>query len=398
LTPSLPLSLLLLLAVLLGGCATVGPPPEPGPAERVAWHTLPGWTQGRQAEVWPALEATCERLGDTPPWRALCTEVALFPDPSHAQARAFLRGRFVPYRMRNGEGGDRGLITGYYEPLLEGSRQPSERYRYPLYAPPPDLMRIRLGERFPDLAGERVRGRLTPERRVVPYYTRAEIESEDEPLVGNEILWVDDPVDRFFLHIQGSGQVRLAEGGRVKVGYADQNGHRYVSIGKVLIERGELTREEVSLPALRRWLQNHPRQRRSLFNENPSYVFFRIRQDGHDGPLGSLGAPLTPRRSLAVDPRHIPLGVPVWLSTHLPPSQPPGKGRAYRRLVMAQDTGGAIRGAVRADLFTGQGEAGEWLAGRMKSRGRLFMLRPAWRYPAQEPHVAAQDKDAAESG
>jgi len=379
----------LFLAAFLGGCASVGPPPEPGPGEQVAWQALPGWAQGHQADSWPALLTTCARLGDEPPWAALCNEAELFPDPTDAQARQFLRGRFVPVRVHDGDGDNRGLITGYYEPLLEGSRQPTERYRYPLYAPPPDMLHIRLGKRFPRLAGERVRGRLTPERRVVPYYTRAEIEGPADPLAGNELLWVDDPVDRFFLHIQGSGRVRLADGEVVKVGYADQNGHPYVSIGKVLIERGELTREAVSLPTIRQWLANHPDQRRSLFNENPSYVFFRIRETGAENPVGSLGVPLTPRRSVAVDPEHIPLGLPVWLSTRLPAPDHRDSGRPFRRLVLAQDTGGAIRGAVRADLFAGQGESGEWLAGRMKSRGRLYLLRPAWRYPAPEPNLRA---------
>ena len=383
-----------LLALFLGGCASIGPAPEPGRGEAVEWRALPGWEGGRQAEAWPALLATCERLGDRPPWKPLCADATPLPDAEDATVRTFLRGRFVPHRMRNGDGGDRGLITGYYEPLLEGSRQPTEHYRYPLYTPPPDLLRIRLGPRFPGLARERVRGRLTEERRVVPYYTRAEIEGEEAPLAGHELLWVDDPVDRFFLHIQGSGRVRLAEGGVVKVGYADQNGHRYVSIGKVLIERGELTREEVSLPTLRRWLENHPGKWRSLVNENPSYVFFRTREGADRGPRGSLGVPLTARRSVAVDPEHIPLGLPLWLTTRLPAPEHREEGRPYRRLVMAQDTGGAIRGPVRADLFTGQGQPGEWLAGRMKNRGRLFLLRPAWRYGPAETRVAGGEPPA----
>jgi membrane-bound lytic murein transglycosylase A len=215
---------------------------------------------------------------------------------------------------------------------------------------------------------------------VVPYYTRAEIEGPQRPLAGNELVWVDDAVDRFFLHVQGSGRVRLPDGEILALDYADQNGHRYVAIGKVLVERGVMPLEEVSLPSLRAWLAAHPDKRRGLFNANPSYVFFRLRDARRPEPIGTLGVPLTPRRSLAVDPDHIPLGLPVWLATRLPAGDHGGGEPPFRRLVFAQDTGGAINGAVRADLFTGQGLPAEWLAGRMKQDGRLFMLEPAWRY------------------
>jgi membrane-bound lytic murein transglycosylase A len=368
--------------LLLAGCAGLRPAGEPGPGEPVDWTQVPGWHQGQQADAWPALLSTCRELGQREPWRALCNEAELYPDPGHAAVREFIRCRFVPRPVRDNRGGHRGLITGYYEPLLHGSRVRTDRYRFPLYAPPPDLVDIELGERFPALAGERVRGRFTPQGRVVPYYTRAEIESDSEPLAGNELVWVDDPVDRFFLHIQGSGRVRLPDGEMLSLDYADQNGHRYVSIGRVLVERGAMTREEVSLPSLRQWLADHPDRRQALFNANPSYVFFRLRDARRLAPIGTLGVPLTPRRSLAVDPDHIPLGSPVWLATRLPAPDHRERGSAFRRLVFAQDTGGAINGAVRADLFTGQGQPAEWLAGRMKQEGRLYMLEPAWRYEA----------------
>ena len=348
--------------------------------ERVAWEDMPAWESGEQGGAWPALLRNCRALGDEAPWRAICNEAELYPTPTAEQVRRFIRGRFTPYRMRNGAPSHEGLITGYYEPLLHGSRERTPRYRYPLYEPPPDLVPVRLGPRFPKLSGERVRGRLTEDKRVVPYYTRAEIEGPQEPLAGHELLWVDDPVDRFLLHIQGSGRIRLPDGEVLSVGYADQNGHRYVSIGRVLAEQGEMAREEVSLPRLRDWLSEHPHRRRELFNENPSYVFFRIRRSGSPFPEGTLGVPLTPRRSLAVDPRHIPLGYPVWLDTVLPSPGRDGESPVFRRLVLAQDTGGAIRGPVRGDLFTGQGWPAEWLAGRMKQPGRLFVLMPAWRY------------------
>lgn len=367
--------------LLLGGCAGLGPSPEPGPGETMAWAEVPGWQQGDQAGAWPALLRTCRTLDHQEPWRSICPEVELFPaHPTDAEVRAFLEGRFVPRPLQDGQGSTQGLITGYYEPLLQGSRQRTGRFRFPIYAPPPDLVSIHLGQRFSALDGERVRGRYTHQGRVVPYYTRAEIEGPETPLAGNELVWVEDSVNRFFLHIQGSGRIQLRNGEVMALDYADQNGHPYVSIGRVLVERGVMDREEVTLPRLRSWLADHPDKRRDLLNTNPSYVFFQLRDATRRDPVGSLGVPLTPRRSLAVDPRHIPLGHPVWLATRLPGPDNSDREPPFRKLVLAQDTGGAIRGPIRADLFTGQGMPAEWLAGRMKQEGRLFMLAPAWEY------------------
>lgn len=378
--------LALLAALLLAGCAGMGPPAGPGPGDTVAWAEVPGWQQGDQANAWPALLRTCRELDRKEPWRSLCPEAKLYPEsPSDAEVRAFLEGHFVPRPVHDGQGGTRGLITGYYEPLLQGSRQPTDRYRFPIYAPPPDLVTIQLDQRFPELADESVRGRYTPEGQVVPYPTRAEIEGPEKPLAGNELVWVDDPLDRFFLHIQGSGRVKLRDGELMALDYADQNGHPYVSIGRVLVRRGVMDQEEVTLPRLRTWLGAHPDERRELLNTNPSYVFFRLRDPTRRDPVGSLGVPLTARRSLAVDPSHIPLGSPVWLATRLPGPDHSDREPPFRQLVLAQDTGGAIRGPVRADLFTGQGMPAEWLAGRMKQEGRLFVLTPAWRYGPGSP-------------
>ncbi|MEF8792497.1 murein transglycosylase A [Thiohalorhabdus sp.] len=383
--------LALLTAVLVGSCAGMGTSPEPGPGESMPWTEVPGWEEGDQAGVWPALLRTCRKLEGQEPWRSLCPEAELYPGrPSNAEVRAFFEGRFMARPVHDQGGDTRGLITGYYEPLLQGSRQPTDRFHFPIYAPPPDLVTIQLDRRFTALAGERVRGRYTPQGRVVPYPTRAEIEGPAKPLAGNELVWVDDPVDRFFLHIQGSGRIQLRDGKVMALDYADQNGHPYVSIGRVLVERGAMEREEVSLPRLRSWLAAHPDERRELFNTNPSYVFFQLREPTRQDPVGSLGVPLTPRRSLAVDPSHIPLGYPVWVATRLPGPDPNDREPPWRQLVLAQDTGGAIRGPVRADLFTGQGMPAEWLAGRMKQEGRLFVLTPAWRYVPGSPEDDAE--------
>jgi membrane-bound lytic murein transglycosylase A len=208
-------------------------------------------------------------------------------------------------------------------------------------------------------------------RKLVPYHTRADIDNGTAPLRGRELIWVDDPVDAFFLQVQGSGRVRLDSGELVRVGYADQNGHAYRSVGRLLVERGELTLDQASMQGIRAWGQRNPQKLAALLNENPSYVFFRELPAGDGGPPGSLGVPLSNGRSLAVDPRAVPLGAPVFVS-----STWPGTARPLNRLMAAQDTGGAIRGAVRADFFWGFGEEAGELAGRMRQPLLLWVLLP----------------------
>jgi membrane-bound lytic murein transglycosylase A len=279
--------------------------------------------------------------------------------------------------VANADGSVQGLATGYYEPLLRGSRRKDGAYRFPLYAAPDDLLIVDLAEINPELRHLRLRGRLDG-RRVVPYYPRAEIERGLPGLAGRELLWVDDPVDLFFLQIQGSGRVRLATGELVRVGYADQNGQPYKSIGRYLVEQGELKLEQASMQGIKAWGAANPAKLEALLNQNPSYVFFRElpatdggQSSSASGPVGALGVALTPERSIAVDPRHIPLGAPVFLATTWPNSTLP-----LARLVLAQDTGGAIRGAVRADYFWGFGEAAGAQAGRMRQNARMWVLLP----------------------
>jgi membrane-bound lytic murein transglycosylase A len=207
----------------------------------------------------------------------------------------------------------------------------------------------------------------------VPYYSRAEIDGGTAPLTGKEIVWVDDPVEAFFLQIQGSGRVRLENGHVLRLGYADQNGHPYQSIGRYLIERGELQPGEASMQAIQAWAAARPERLGELLNQNPSYVFFReiSTLDASAGPIGALGVPLTPQRSIAADPRYVPLGAPVFLATTWPNSDAP-----LARLLIAQDTGGAIRGPVRADFFWGFGAEAGALAGRMRQQGRMWVLLP----------------------
>lgn len=366
-------------ALLLPACVTP-PPPATGIGGPVSWSQLPGWRDDRHAEAWPALLAGCRRLAKRAEWKTICEDTALFPAPDDDTARAFFETRFEARALTNGNGEASGLITGYYEPLLHGSYARSARFRYPVYRPPSDLLIVDLGDVYPELSGKRLRGRLVG-RRVVPYLSRAQIDAGNghretakvrPPLAGHELLWVDDPVVLFFLQIQGSGRVRLPDGRIVMVGYADQNGHPYQSIGRRLIEMGELKREEVSLDTIRAWLAGNPERAMEVLNSNPSYVFFTELDPSLPGPLGSLNVPLTRERSLAVDPAHVPLGLPLWVDTQ----RPDAAKTPYRRLMFAQDTGGAIKGAVRADLFFGFGPEAEQLAGNMKAPGRLYVFVP----------------------
>ena len=284
--------------------------------------------------------------------------------------RTFFEQFFIPYRVINPDGGSDGLITGYYEPLLFGSRTPTKRHHFPLYAEPDDLLTIDLGNIYPELKHMRLRGKLEG-NRVTPYYSRAEIDNGTASLKGQELFWVDDAIDLFFLQIQGSGRVRLDNGETVRVGYANQNGYPYKSIGKVLVERGELPLEKASMQGIKDWGVQNPDKLKDLLNLNASYVFFRELPNNTGGPLGAQGVALTAGRSIAVDPRSIPLGVPVFLATTWPNSNKP-----LQRLMIAQDTGGAIRGAVRADFFWGFGKDAGRLAGGMKQNGKMWVLLP----------------------
>jgi membrane-bound lytic murein transglycosylase A len=205
----------------------------------------------------------------------------------------------------------------------------------------------------------------------VPYATRAEIEATSSPLAGNELVWINDIIDVFFLQVQGSGLVKLDNGGEVHVGYADQNGHAYNSIGRVLIERGELSADQASMQGIKNWARNNLDKLRDLLNSNPSYVFFRELPAELPGPLGALGVPIAAERSVAIDPKYVPLGAPIFLSTTQPNSQIP-----LKRLMVAQDTGGAIKGGVRADFFWGAGNEAGAKAGAMKQQGKIWVLLP----------------------
>jgi membrane-bound lytic murein transglycosylase A len=292
------------------------------------------------------------------------------PAPDTATLRAFFEQHFSPWQINQTEGGNEGLVTGYYEPLLRGSRTPSAKYRFPILAAPEDLLVVDLSSLYPELKNLRLRGRLQG-NKVVPYFSRAEIDAGSAPVRGKELFWVDDVVELFFLQVQGSGRVQLENGDSVRVGYADQNGHPYRSIGKWLIDKGELTLDKASMQGIKDWGRQNPERLAEMLNANPSYVFFRELPNHLAGPLGALGVPITAERSIAIDPRGMPLGAPVWLATTRPNSS-----ETLNRLMMAQDTGGAIRGNVRADFFWGFGDEAGKKAGAMKQKGRMWVLLP----------------------
>lgn len=350
-------------AVLIAGCAErvadrSGVRSAPVSLDHVAadFRTLPGWVEDDHAQALPALHRTCgwverqtpeRRIGDHPvagtvaDWRPICTAARTLPVGDAEAARIFFETHFTPITLG---GGEEGLFTGYYEPLLHGSWTRTGRYTVPIYRMPPRT------------------------RKALP--SRARIAAGALAGRGLELMWVDDPIDAFFLEIQGSGRAVMADGSVVGLSYAGQNGHPYFPVGRWLIDQGIATPEEMSLQYIRRWLTEHRDQAQALMNRNPSHVFFRLRGGG--GPRGARDMELTPGRSLAVDPDFVPLGPPVWLDVQ----GAPVPGGAIRRLVVAQDTGGAIKGPVRGDLFWGDGPAAEEGAGLMKARGRFTLLAP----------------------
>lgn len=352
------------------------PPPalQPTPAaaypnlKPVAWDAVPHWKSTPLAESWGAFLQGCAALQKQAAWAAVCNAAQQLTPVDEASVRAFFERNFQAYATSNDDGSSEGLITGYYEPLIKGSRTPSARARYPVLAAPDDLITVDLGSVYPELRNLRLRGRLVG-NKIVPYATRGEIDSG--AIKARVIAWAEDPVELFFLQVQGSGRIELPDGSHLRVGYADQNGHPYKSIGKLLIERGELRPEQASMQGIKEWGRKNPQRLAELLAANPSYVFFRELPNGQPGPLGSLGVPVSAGRTLAVDPKYTPLGAPVFLATTQPNS-----GAPLVRLMLAQDTGSAIRGGVRADFFWGFGaEAGEQ-AGKMKQKGRMWVLLP----------------------
>ncbi|MGZ6021709.1 MAG: murein transglycosylase A [Rhizomicrobium sp.] len=375
----LPGLLVLLMLALAGVAGWFLLPHKAGRVETltltpVSFGELPGWNQGNPRAALAAFRRSCAMVlkqapgtelgayaGRAADWQPVC-RASLTADESNA--RAFFANNFVAE-----EAGGHGLFTGYYEPLLQGSRTRHDAYQTPVYALPGDLISADLGLFRPEWKGERLAGRLTGQH-LVPYAGRAEIDAK--PPAAAVLFYGDDPVSVFFLHIQGSGRVMLDDGSIIRVAYAGQNGRPYTPIGRTLIRSGALPRENVSMQTIRAWLKSNPAAARQVMESDESFVFFKESPVG-DPSLGSAGAEgvaLTPMASTAVDLRFHVLGVPVFIATTTP------DGHALQNLFVAQDTGGAIRGPVRADIFFGFGAKAESLAGGMKSSGQLYVLLP----------------------
>jgi membrane-bound lytic murein transglycosylase A len=407
--------LLLLPLLWLAACSTAPRTPTPGGSTSsgdtaryasVGFNQLPDWRAQQSGATLLALQQSCKTLQKRTGWASVCNEAnRLSPDDAVA-VRQFFETRFVPWQLRDGAN-NTGLITGYYEPLLSGSRSKSARTPYPVYGAPADLLSLDVS------AADRVRSVLVARRagakrlvvvgkssagagefelrpadfandgrskalkgridgnRFVPYYTRAQIAQGMGVNTAQVLAWVENPVELFFLQVQGSGRIQLDDGSFLRVGFADMNGYPYQSIGKWLVNQGQMTLGDASMQGIQDWIARNPSRQDELFNANPSYIFFRTLGHPEGGPLGAMGVPLTDGYSIAVDPHYIPLGSPVYLSTTYPLSTQP-----LNRLVHAQDTGTAIRGALRADFFWGFGTEAGMYAGRMKQQGSLWLLLP----------------------
>lgn len=389
----------LLVSLLLALAACGSDKPAPEQPDRLilspsSFDRVPGWDKDRQAAALAPLKRSCERLmrqepsrpvgpdglaGTVGDWKSLCGDLAALPAQiDDCAARTWFERWFTPMTAASAKKSP-GLFTGYYEAELQGSRTPGPGFAVPIYKRPPELVTVELGDFRADWKGQRIGGEVK-DGRLVPYPDRAQVQAGALKGRNLELLWAADPIDVFFLEIQGSGRVVLPDGQVVRVGYAAQNGRPYVAIGRDLADRNAIPRDKVSMQTIRAWLASHPAEAPEVMAKNPSVVFFRELQG--EGPLGAQGVALTPGRSLAVDPNFLPLGAPVWLDL----DEPKESGGVLRRLVIAQDTGGAIRGPIRGDLFWGAGQEATERAGEMKQPGRLHLLLPksvARRRPAE---------------
>ncbi len=350
----------------------------------VSFDQLPGWANDDPAQALGVFKRTCQRLEKMSPdtamgghniygyvrdWLDICQNAK---SQNVSSARAFFESAFVASQVLDAAGAD-GLFTGYYESEVHGARHQGGVFQTPLYARPDDLVDVDLGAFAPDLKGRRTAG-LVIDHRLQPYPDRAAIYEGALSSRAKPLVWLDDPVDAFFMEIQGSGRVLLDDGSSLRLTFSGQNGHAYTAIGQVLIRSKILRREEVTMASIRQWLTQNPKDRDAVLRQNRSYVFFRESPitDPGLGPPGADGLALTPGRSLAIDRSFHALGVPVFLNTADAAALDP----PIQRLMVTQDTGGAIRGVVRGDVFWGYGPDAAARAGRMKDRGQLYVLLP----------------------
>jgi membrane-bound lytic murein transglycosylase A len=364
---ALSFSVMTLLTACSSGKYAEGPKGPEFEIQAATYADMPGWDDDNVSEALQSFGLSCSRILKQPPeamlgsfpeagrvadWAAPCRALdsLVYNMDENASAREFFTQYFTPYKVSS-NGSDEGLFTGYYEAELNASHYQTEQFRYPIYKKPDDFAK--------------------------PYLSRAEIESGALQGRGLEIAYVDDAVDLFFMHIQGSGRLKFPDGQTKRVGYAEQNGHAYIAIGKVMLDQGMLQPGNVSAQTIKAWLrENSGQAANQVMNQNPSYIFFAERGDNQAGPIGSHGVPLVAGRSIAIDRSFIPLGTPVWLSTTVPTPALDSAVAQYQRLMIAQDTGGAIKGGIRGDVFFGHGKDAEAMAGYMKNKGSIFLLLP----------------------
>ena len=344
--------------------------------------SLPGWNNDKVLNAFPALQKSCrsilkklnrrqsskKKLKKHSSWQNVCDQITTnsFGEDSF---REFLKSKFNAYQIRY-RGSDEGLFTGYYEPTLDGSLKLSREYKTPIYPKPTDLIHVNLGEWKESLNNSRILGRVVG-NKLKPYFSRSDISKGALDREITPILWLKSEIDAFFLHIQGSGRVVLPDGEVYRLGYAGKNGRKYYPIGRYLVEIGAIPKENISMQSIKKWLKENPGKKKDVMNMNPSYVFFR-KLKGKEGPIGAQGVVLTSGRSLAVDRHYSKLGAPVWLSANFEDEE----GKKLQRLMVAQDTGGAIKGPIRGDVFWGSGKIAERLAGIMKAKGSMYVFYP----------------------
>lgn len=353
----------------------------------VSFAAMPGWNSVDQSGALSAFRRSCVPLSMRPPqetmnglgyaghvgdWLTVCRAIPRAP-VSAAAARTYFESWFSPFVMA---ADGRALFTGYYQPEIRASRTSSANYATPVYARPRDLVTADLGMFQKSLNGYHIAGRIADDK-LVPYFTRGEIDAKGLN-EADVLLYAMDPIAVFFMHIQGSGWATLDGGERIRLAYAGQNGRPYTPIGRVLAARGAIPKSALSLQSISAWLHAHPSEARAVMETDQSYVFFKIEAAGDAtlGSAGTQGVPLTPYASLAVDTRFHSLGVPIFVDTHVPNPNTTTGDRPFRQLLVAQDTGGAITGPIRGDIYFGSGDAAAAIAGSMKSSGTLYVLLP----------------------